>query len=114
MYLFKVCLSACVFLQAAVKALETAKDLGHKTLEIKTDSKYTINGKDLTHAACWLFCLILFISMDIYHSRRTECIRSHQGGRQEAGLLASPAGFSGLSSSKVYTSLCIGVKCQPS
>lgn len=35
------------FLQAAVKALETAKDLGYKTLEIKTDSKYTINGKDL-------------------------------------------------------------------
>ena len=36
----------CLFLQAAVKALETAKDLGHKALEIKTDSKYTINGKD--------------------------------------------------------------------
>ena len=36
-----------VFLQAAVKALETAKDLGLKTLEIKTDSKYTINGKNL-------------------------------------------------------------------
>ena len=79
LHLFKVCLSACVFLQAAVKALETAKDLGHKTLEIKTDSKYTINGKDLIHAACWLFRLILFISMDIYHSRRAECIRSHQG-----------------------------------
>lgn len=31
-------------IMAAVKALETAKDLGHKTLEIKTDSKYTING----------------------------------------------------------------------
>lgn len=31
-------------IMAAVKALETAKDLGHKTLEIKTDSRYTING----------------------------------------------------------------------
>ena len=29
-----------------MKALETAKDLGYKSLEIKTDSKYTINGKD--------------------------------------------------------------------
>ncbi|KAL9980315.1 hypothetical protein ACROYT_G008881 [Oculina patagonica] len=31
-------------IMAAVKALETAKDLGYKSLEIKTDSKYTING----------------------------------------------------------------------
>lgn len=44
--IFKVFLSAFFFLQAAVKALETAKDLGLKTLEIKTDSKYTINGKN--------------------------------------------------------------------
>ncbi|KAK2547013.1 Ribonuclease H1 [Acropora cervicornis] len=29
---------------AAVEALITAKSLGHKTLEIRTDSKYTING----------------------------------------------------------------------
>ena len=34
--------------QAAIRALETAKDLGHKTLEIKTDSMYTINGKEAT------------------------------------------------------------------
>ncbi|XP_068678343.1 ribonuclease H1-like [Montipora foliosa] len=31
-------------IMAAVKALETAKALGHKTLEIRTDSKYTIYG----------------------------------------------------------------------
>lgn len=47
----------CLFLhvQAAVKALETAKDLGHKTLEIKTDSRYTINGKDQIYVACCFF-----------------------------------------------------------
>ncbi|XP_074636556.1 ribonuclease H1-like [Acropora palmata] len=31
-------------IMAAVEALITAKSLGHKTLEIRTDSKYTING----------------------------------------------------------------------
>lgn len=33
------------YFQAAVEALKTAKTLGYKTLEIRTDSKYTINGK---------------------------------------------------------------------
>ena len=58
----------CLFLhvQAAVKALETAKDLGHKTLEIKTDSRYTINGKDQIYAAyCFFFsCQQIFATVE--------------------------------------------------
>ena len=62
-------MSACLFLQAAVKALETAKDLGHKALEIKTDSKYTINGKDLLQ-----YVLLAVFFMDIYHMSRVHYI----------------------------------------
>lgn len=60
--------SCCLFLhvQAAVKALETAKDLGHKTLEIKTDSRYTINGKDQIYVACCFFfsCQQIFTTVE--------------------------------------------------
>ena len=36
----------CFLAKAAVTALETAKDMGLKALEIKTDSTYTIKGKN--------------------------------------------------------------------
>ena len=69
-----MCLFACLFQQAAVKALETAKDLGHKTLEIKTDSKYTINGKDLINLQGSIFIFEIFFCKKISLSRRVEYV----------------------------------------
>ena len=89
---------ACLFQQAAVKALETAKDLGHKTLEIKTDSKYTINGKDLICATCCFFPQGIFATVEWLSALAKETV---------SWLIGKPSCFFWpLGSSKFYTSLC--------
>ena len=47
-YMYDLCimwLCGYVYVQSACRALETAIEQGHRSVEVKTDSSYTIKGE---------------------------------------------------------------------